>query len=122
VSEFWRLASESRQQYLDFVEAGFAPETVRLFDWGMRMVEINDVVEKEADNPRTLGRAFTTGVSNMGVYAPQEPNYGQSASHTVSHSSQSVIQSLTHSLTHSLTKPVSHPVHQPLVQVLVLLG
>lgn len=67
---------------------------VRLFDWGMRSVEINDVVEKEADNPATAGRAYTCGVSNMGVFSGQGM-YGPRRLHAVHYAT-------SHSLTGSL--------------------
>lgn len=65
---FWLLAKQCRREFLDFVSAGFVPESVNLFDWGMQTLELNEVVEKEAENPKTLGRAYTCGVSNMGVF------------------------------------------------------
>ena len=98
-SEFWSLAQQCRREYLDFVDQGFVPESVRLFDLGMKAVEILDVVEKEADNPKTLGRAYTCGVSNMGVFKyPVEYATHSGGSARL----QGVYYATSHSLTGSL--------------------
>lgn len=65
---FWALAGRCRGSLDAFVRGGFVRESVALFDWGMRAIELNEVVEQEAENGRTLGRAYTCGVSNMGVF------------------------------------------------------
>lgn len=66
--DFWALTKRCRRELVDFIEAGFVAESVQLFDWGMQTIELNDVVEKEAENPQTFGRAYTCGVSNMGIF------------------------------------------------------
>ncbi len=74
---FWAVAGQCRRSYEAFVAAGFVPESVALFDWGVRAIELNEVVEKEAENAKTLGRAYTCGVSNMGVFpGPRDGAYG----------------------------------------------
>ena len=46
----------------------FVPESVRLFGFGMdSVVDILKAVELDARSRSTLGRGFTTGVSNMGI-------------------------------------------------------
>lgn len=67
-ARFWEVARECRGSFDDFVARGYVPESVALFDWGMRAIELNEVVEREAENAQTLGRAYTCGVSNMGVF------------------------------------------------------
>lgn len=68
---FWSLAGHCSRSLEAFVAAGFVPESVALFDWGMRAIELNEVVEREAENGKTLGRAYTCGVSNMGIFQPK---------------------------------------------------
>lgn len=97
--EFWSLAQLCRQEYLDFVKQGFGPESVRLFDMGMKAVEILEVVEKEADNPKTLGRAYSCGVSNMGIFR-HAVDYALSSGDQLS--LQGVYYATSHSLTGSL--------------------
>lgn len=94
---FWTLAQDCRRNLLDFVSRGWVGESVRLFDWGVKSIELNDVVEKEADNPATSGRAYSCGVSNMGVFrgGPQGVAYGPCRL-------QSVHYATSHSLTGSL--------------------
>jgi len=98
-AEFWYLAQQCRKEYLDFVNQGFVQESVRLFDLGMKAIEILEVVEKEADNPRTLGRAYTCGVSNMGIF--QYPLEYAASSGTMVHLRE-VYYATSHGLTGSL--------------------
>lgn len=48
-------------------EMRFVPESVKLFDFGMKTVDIFQAVEMEAKNPKTLGRGYSCSVSNVGV-------------------------------------------------------
>ena len=43
-------------------------EAVAVFDWAMDNMSIWASLEIESRNPKTLGRAYTCGVSNMGRY------------------------------------------------------
>jgi len=65
---FWRLAEQSSRCVDDFVNSGGVRDAVSVFDWGMKKIEIGDVMEVEAHNPNSLGRAYTCGLSNMGCY------------------------------------------------------
>ena len=102
---FWAVAKQCRQELLDFVAAGYVPESVQLFDWGMQTLELNEVVEKEAENPKTLGRAYTCGVSNMGVFGPGGGKGDDSSSFSSSYGDyrlRGVHYATSHSLTGSL--------------------
>ena len=44
------------------------PFPAQVFDWATDAMEMTRLVELEADNPYTLGRAYCCGVSNAGVY------------------------------------------------------
>ncbi len=47
--------------------SGYAAESVRLFDIGMRAVDILQAVELDAADTRGLGRGYSCGVSNVGL-------------------------------------------------------
>ena len=57
-------------QCCSLMHAPPATQSVRLFGLGMRYADILSVVEAEARNPDTLGRGYTCGVSNVGVFSP----------------------------------------------------
>eukprot|EP00640_Fibrocapsa_japonica_P000357 CAMPEP_0113937282 /NCGR_PEP_ID=MMETSP1339-20121228/3936_1 /TAXON_ID=94617 /ORGANISM="Fibrocapsa japonica" /LENGTH=551 /DNA_ID=CAMNT_0000939987 /DNA_START=116 /DNA_END=1771 /DNA_ORIENTATION=- /assembly_acc=CAM_ASM_000762 len=65
---FWDLARTCRKEALEFIGTNFVRETVAMFDWGMKYVDIGEIMNDEADSKKALGRLFTCGVSNMGVY------------------------------------------------------
>lgn len=50
-----------------------------MFDWAMENMSIWASLDIESRNPKTLGRAYTCGVSNMGRY----PFETQVRQHTV---------------------------------------
>ena len=103
--KFWKLAKQCRQEYLDFVSSGYVPESVILFDWGMQMIELNDVVEKEAENAKTFGRAYTCGVSNMGVFSPSSTTASSSSSSSSSSTTYGPyrLSGIHYATSHSLT-------------------
>lgn len=47
-------------------ESQWVPESVRLFDIGMKSVDILQAVEIDANNEKSFGRGYSCGVSNMG--------------------------------------------------------
>eukprot|EP01038_Epipyxis_sp_PR26KG_P010295 gene10295-13840_t len=65
---FWTLATETKHQ-ADFIinKCQFVPESVRLFSFGMKTVDILQAVEIDARNKDSYGRGFSCGVSNVGV-------------------------------------------------------
>ncbi|CAN0549116.1 unnamed protein product [Ectocarpus sp. 12 AP-2014] len=50
------------------VEKETLREAVAVFDWAMENMSIWASVDIESRNAKTLGRAYTCGVSNMGRY------------------------------------------------------
>uniref|UniRef100_A0A7R9YF98 Phthiocerol/phthiodiolone dimycocerosyl transferase C-terminal domain-containing protein n=1 Tax=Pinguiococcus pyrenoidosus TaxID=172671 RepID=A0A7R9YF98_9STRA len=91
----WDLAREARARITDFIESPWLPqESVRLFDVGSRMLDMVQIVKSEGrDNLNTLGRAYSVGVSNAGLFSkgPSAPAdrwavrnvyYGTSHTHT----------------------------------------
>ncbi|CAM9715999.1 unnamed protein product [Ascophyllum nodosum] len=73
--EFWRLAQRCKTATRDMVEKETIREAVAVFDWAMDNMSIWASLEIESRNPKTLGRAYTCGVSNMGRY-PFETQVG----------------------------------------------
>mmetsp|Transcript_46029 Transcript_46029/g.109571 ORF Transcript_46029/g.109571 Transcript_46029/m.109571 type:complete len:900 (+) Transcript_46029:68-2767(+) len=65
---FWDLARATKDAYSKWVDAGYVPESARLFDAGMRVARLEQIVTTNADNPLSLGRAYTATLSNVGVY------------------------------------------------------
>lgn len=76
--DLWALARSASQQLTAFIEADFGVQSVRVFDWATDAMEMARLVELEADNPITLGRAYACGISNAGIYQPVD----EAISHT----------------------------------------
>jgi len=74
--QFWNLARQCREETLQFIKTDKVRETAIMFDWGMNYVDIREIMKLEAVNPKTLGRLYSTGLSNMGVFKYQT-NYAQ---------------------------------------------
>lgn len=64
--DIWKIARDCQRQLRDFVDNGRPKDAVLVFDWAMRSFEMTRLVDLEADNPLTLGRAYAAGVSNVG--------------------------------------------------------
>jgi len=73
---FWDLARQCRDQTLEFIRTEKVHETVVMFDMGWNYVNIRKVMWLEALNPKTLGRLYASGLSNMGLYK-HKTDYGQ---------------------------------------------
>jgi len=66
--EFWATARAAGAGLATFVDSGFGEQSVRVFDWACDAMEMTRLVELNADNPFTLGRAYCCGTSNTGLY------------------------------------------------------
>ena len=67
--EFWAVAREAQRQTASFTANGAGPrDAVGVFDWGMRVAEMNNLVRLEAESTSSFGRAYSCGVSNAGVF------------------------------------------------------
>ena len=70
---FWTHARECQQISNTLIYTNnYVPESVRLFGFGMSLppIDILKAVEIEEENPVTLGRGFSCGVSNAGILSP----------------------------------------------------
>lgn len=96
--DVWRAARESAAQVRSFTkESPFVRDSVLVFDWATRSFEMTKLLEMEADNPLTLGRAYGAGLSNAGVY-------GGSARHEVDGASGALeLESVFFAVPHALT-------------------
>jgi len=67
---FWDLARACADFTQKWFDKGYAAESVRLFDMGTRFLQLEKIITLTADDPNTVGRAYTLTVSNAGVYVP----------------------------------------------------
>ena len=72
---FWRYASTCNSQTQDWIASGWGRESLLLFASGWEFMNMNRVVELGSQDRATLGRAYSAGVSNVGVYA-HSTSYG----------------------------------------------
>jgi hypothetical protein len=66
---FWTAASACHGQTREWIRAGWGRESLLLFSSGWAFMNMNRVVELGSQDRATLGRAYSAGVSNVGVYA-----------------------------------------------------
>lgn len=76
---FWDLARASAHAVTQWVEKGYAAESTRLFDIGVRLLRMDTIIQETANDPNTIGRAYSVTVSNAGVYGlgPKDGQYGK---------------------------------------------
>jgi hypothetical protein len=72
INSFWKLAQEGKAQTQDFVVTNGPSEAVRVFDFAMTIADLNNLVYLTAQSKDTKGRAYSAGVTNVGVYEKQE--------------------------------------------------
>mmetsp|Transcript_107628 Transcript_107628/g.303110 ORF Transcript_107628/g.303110 Transcript_107628/m.303110 type:complete len:892 (+) Transcript_107628:73-2748(+) len=75
---FWDLARASKLAVDQWIEKGYATESTRLFDLGMRFLRMDKIIQETAKDPNTIGRAYSVCLSNAGVYGfgPPDGRYG----------------------------------------------
>jgi hypothetical protein len=78
LSEFWKLAKEANQQTSDFIQndSNGPKQAVRVFDFAMSISDLNNLVYLTSQSQDTKGRAYSAGVTNVGVYEKQKA-FGQ---------------------------------------------
>jgi len=76
---FWDLARASAHAVRLWIEKGYAAESTRLFDIGVRLLRMDTIIRETANDPSTIGRAYSVTVSNAGLYGlgPKDGRYGQ---------------------------------------------
>lgn len=69
---FWNLAKEGKHQTQQFVESDGPSHAVRVFDFAMTISDMNNLVDLTVKSKDSKGRAYSAGVSNVGVYERQK--------------------------------------------------
>jgi hypothetical protein len=72
LKQFWDLAREGKQQTEKFVKSGGPQEAARVFDFTMNISDLNNLVHVTSMSKDTLGRAYSAGITNVGVYERQQ--------------------------------------------------
>lgn len=70
--QFWDLARDGRDQTNQFFESDGPANAVRVFDFAMTISDMNNLVDLSAKSKDSLGRAYSAGVANNGVYERQK--------------------------------------------------
>lgn len=68
---FWKLAKEGKKQTSEFIASNGPVEAVRVFDFAMSVSDMNNLVHLAAQSKDSQGRAYSAGVTNVGVYEKQ---------------------------------------------------
>jgi hypothetical protein len=71
-TQFWDLARNGRDQTNQFIKSDGPANAVRVFDFAMTISDMNNLVDLSAKSKDTLGRAYSAGVANNGVYERQK--------------------------------------------------
>lgn len=67
--QFWELSKDAKEQTLSFINNSIGPiEAVRVFDFAMTISDLNNLVYVTSKSDSTKGRAYSVGVTNLGVY------------------------------------------------------
>lgn len=72
LTQFWKLAKEGKDQTKDFIESDGPKHAVRIFDFAMTIADLNNLVHLTAKSESSKGRAYSAGISNVGVYERQQ--------------------------------------------------
>ena len=70
--QFWDLARDGRDQTNQFFESDGPANAVRVFDFAMTISDMNNLVDLSAKSKDSLGRAYSAGVANNGIYERQK--------------------------------------------------
>ena len=72
LTSFWNMAKEGKKQTKEFIETGGPEQAVRVFDFAMTIADLNNLVHLTAKSESSKGRAYSAGISNIGVYEKQK--------------------------------------------------
>ena len=70
-AKFWNIAKEGKEQTINFIESNGPENAVRVFDFAMTIADLNNLVHLTAKSKSSKGRAYSAGISNVGVYEKQ---------------------------------------------------
>lgn len=69
---FWNIAKEGKDQTQQFVDFDGPSHAVRVFDFAMSISDMNNLIDLTVKSKDSQGRAYSAGVSNVGVYEKQK--------------------------------------------------
>jgi hypothetical protein len=69
--DFWNLAGEGKKQTEDFIASDGPQNAVRVFDFAMSISDMNNLVHLTSQSKDSKGRAYSAGVTNVGVFDRQ---------------------------------------------------
>lgn len=72
ITKFWELAKEGKKQTTNFIDSNGPEHAVRVFDFAMTIADLNNLVHLTAKSESSKGRAYSAGISNVGVYEKQK--------------------------------------------------
>jgi len=72
INMFWGLAREGKEQTSEFVKSDGPRNAARVFDFAMTISDMNNLVDLTSKSSDSLGRAYSAGVTNVGVYDRQK--------------------------------------------------
>lgn len=70
--QFWKLALEGKEQTAAFIDSGGPSHATRVFDIGMTISDMGNLIHLTAQSKDTQGRAYSAGITNVGVYERQK--------------------------------------------------
>ncbi len=68
---FWKLARDGKDQTGHFLASNGPVQAVRVFDFAMSVSDMNNLVHLNAQSKDSQGRAYSAGITNVGVYEKQ---------------------------------------------------
>jgi hypothetical protein len=71
LTDFWNLAREGKKQTEDFIASDGPRNAVRVFDFAMSISDMNNLVHLTSQSKDSKGRAYSAGVTNVGVFDRQ---------------------------------------------------
>ena len=70
--KLWELAKQGKQQTTDFINSSGPEDAVRVFDFAMTISDLTNLVYLSSISKSTKGRAYSAGITNVGVFEQQE--------------------------------------------------
>jgi hypothetical protein len=71
LADFWNLAREGKKQTEAFIASDGPRNAVRVFDFAMAVSDMNNLVHLTSQSKDSKGRAYSAGITNVGVFDRQ---------------------------------------------------
>jgi hypothetical protein len=66
------VALEGKEQTASFIDSDGPRHATQVFDFGMTISDMNNLIHLTSQSKDTQGRAYSAGISNVGVYDRQK--------------------------------------------------